>query len=595
MKSLLRFSQGLLLLCTAGILLGAKLYETRIYEPVVLIGKKIYDCQGIPVNELFVYAYKNNSWQMIPFQIDERVELDDPDLTKEVDDHWRHFYVIANTNPEYSGNDRADTNPLFDVNDELVFMIRDCGDKAPDDAWIDNEDAEMHKSIELKLEDPSTGDAAYVYVFQSSTLSMPDAVASQYGMQFNKNTHTAESQAYSVRMNQTDGLISDIVLKQGFGSGQDIFDKQKLRMNGEIWLGPWAHYWFGPEHNDANSANEGILYLMDNETYLAYTADPVVRVVREVRYAIGNNQLGYYSENTEFYVITKFYPYSGTFQGGTVLDPDSIKEALGTSEDFLLDVDYLRQSWDFSSHASGMQFFNDKNSQIVIDGNPDTPNKTVDIEGRSLQSWSLVTGNQGSLFNFYHFAETTWDEVSLYYWDNKNGYQMDDDLLIGIDTGYESGSYGDNGLCFSNTSDEEKALNLDFSFTCFFLKANQTRQTAEKLVEWINDTITVDDTPIKAGLETEPVSRPEKFGLMQNYPNPFNASTVIHYHLTEPEHVQMHLYDVHGTRVASLLDEPQQAGAHRIRLDVSGLASGVYFIRLNTSRRQDQKKMILLN
>ncbi|MFC1569801.1 T9SS type A sorting domain-containing protein [bacterium] len=584
--------RALLLCLIAGTLYGGNLYETRIYEPIVLLGGQIAECKGIPVDQLFVYAYKNDAWEMIPFQIDERIRLSDPDLTKKEDDRWRHFYVSANTNSEYVRSDTLDS--AFDNDDELIFMLRGCGDKAPDNAWIDNEEAKTHDRIDLTIED-SNGDMAYAYVFRSSTLSMPVEVANRYGMQFDPNTHTVQSHVYSIRMNQADGLITDITLKSGYGNGQDIFDAQKFRMNGYI---DWGNIplEFGPDRNDAPSATEIILYLHENEKYLAYTEHPVVRIVREVRCAIGNNQRNFGYEGTEFYVKTKFYPYSGAFEGGAVLDPDSIKAALGDDAvEVDIRVDYLRQSWDFNSNAAGMQFYNNKNSQIPIDGSPDDLDLTVDVpSGQPLQTWSLVSGDQGSIFSFYNIAENNWDAVSLYYWDNKNGYQMDEDMLNADDSGYEYGSYADNGLRFFNTADESKAVNLDFSFTSFFLAANQTRQMAESLVQWINDTPEVSDHKIETAVESQNQFGPKAFGLEQNFPNPFNASTMIQYQLSRKSQVEINIIDLSGKEVATLLNTTQSAGSYQLTFDASNLSSGVYFIQMKTPNWLYQRKIILM-
>lgn len=576
----------------SGILFGANLYETRIYEPVVLQGSQIDASIGMPVDALYVFAYKNGDWEMIPFQIDERARLSDPDLTKEETDRWRHFYMIANTNPDYV---RSDPDPAFDKDDELTFMVRDCGDKAPDDAWIDNEEAKIHDRIDLKIEN-AEGDVAYAYIFQSGTLSMPGEVANRYGMQFDPVTHTVQSSVYSIWMNQDDGLITDLLFKPGFGTGQDIFDAQKFRMNGYIQYGNLPLE-FGPERNDAPSATEVILYMHENSKYLSYTENPVVRVVREVRYAIGSNQGKYGDEGTEFYVKTKFYPYSGSFEGGAVLDPDSIKAALGDDAvDVDIRVDYLRQSWDFNSNATGMQFFNHNNSGIMVDGIPDNIDLTVDdpAEGMPLQSWSLVTGDQGSLFTLFSFQKSTWDEISLYYWDDKNGYQMDEDLLNADDSGYEFGSYGDNGLRFVNTRDESKAVNLDFSFTAFLLASNQTRQMAETLVQWVNDTLNVTDSMMETAVAYPHHDQPAAFGLTQNYPNPFNTVTRIQFNLHRKNQVQITVHDLAGKQVAHLMDTTLPAGSHHILFDASDLSSGVYIVCLKTPDRLDQRKLILL-
>ncbi|MCD4828321.1 MAG: T9SS type A sorting domain-containing protein [Candidatus Cloacimonetes bacterium] len=73
---------------------------------------------------------------------------------------------------------------------------------------------------------------------------------------------------------------------------------------------------------------------------------------------------------------------------------------------------------------------------------------------------------------------------------------------------------------------------------------------------------------------------------LQAYPNPFNPSTTIEFNLAEPAHSTLCVFNIRGQRVATLLDEPLQAGTHSVTWEATGLASGVYFARLTTNNQQ---------
>ncbi|HLP18642.1 MAG TPA: glycosyl hydrolase family 18 protein, partial [Bacteroidota bacterium] len=88
--------------------------------------------------------------------------------------------------------------------------------------------------------------------------------------------------------------------------------------------------------------------------------------------------------------------------------------------------------------------------------------------------------------------------------------------------------------------------------------------------------------------------KPTEYQLSQNYPNPFNPSTVIRYALPAEAHVTLAVYTMLGTRVASLVNEPQSAGLHEVSFNAAGYASGTYFYVLKAGAFQDMKKMILL-
>ena len=87
---------------------------------------------------------------------------------------------------------------------------------------------------------------------------------------------------------------------------------------------------------------------------------------------------------------------------------------------------------------------------------------------------------------------------------------------------------------------------------------------------------------------------PSNFRLYQNYPNPFNPSTTISYQLPSNSFVSMELYDVLGRPIKTLENEHQSAGEHLVTFDASGLASGVYFYRLQAGAYHDTKKLLLL-
>ena len=87
---------------------------------------------------------------------------------------------------------------------------------------------------------------------------------------------------------------------------------------------------------------------------------------------------------------------------------------------------------------------------------------------------------------------------------------------------------------------------------------------------------------------------PAEFCLMPNYPNPFNNSTILNYTLPKDCDVKLILYDVLGRRIRTLVHESQNAGAHNIRLDATGLASGVYYYQLSVGNSKQTRKMLLL-
>jgi len=82
--------------------------------------------------------------------------------------------------------------------------------------------------------------------------------------------------------------------------------------------------------------------------------------------------------------------------------------------------------------------------------------------------------------------------------------------------------------------------------------------------------------------------------LEQNFPNPFNPSTIIRYHLSEPSYVRLDIFDLVGTRVATLVDEPKEQGSYDVLFNADNLASGIYLYRIFTDQHVQTRKMLLI-
>jgi hypothetical protein len=87
---------------------------------------------------------------------------------------------------------------------------------------------------------------------------------------------------------------------------------------------------------------------------------------------------------------------------------------------------------------------------------------------------------------------------------------------------------------------------------------------------------------------------PKDFVLSQNYPNPFNPSTRIEFGLPSSGHVLLEVYNMLGSKVATLADGIKPVGYHEVTFDGAGLASGIYFYRLATDNSVLLRKMVLV-
>ncbi len=87
---------------------------------------------------------------------------------------------------------------------------------------------------------------------------------------------------------------------------------------------------------------------------------------------------------------------------------------------------------------------------------------------------------------------------------------------------------------------------------------------------------------------------PHAFRLLESTPNPFRTTTRLRYALSERASVEMHLYDVLGRRVRTLVDTKRGAGRYTMTLDGAGLAPGTYFVRIRTDTQVETRKVTLV-
>jgi hypothetical protein len=87
---------------------------------------------------------------------------------------------------------------------------------------------------------------------------------------------------------------------------------------------------------------------------------------------------------------------------------------------------------------------------------------------------------------------------------------------------------------------------------------------------------------------------PTAFKLENPYPNPVATTATFTYVLPEAVWVRLEVYDVLGRRVATLVDEQQAAGTHRVVFNTQQLAGGAYFYQLQAGSHQSAGKMVVM-
>lgn len=87
------------------------------------------------------------------------------------------------------------------------------------------------------------------------------------------------------------------------------------------------------------------------------------------------------------------------------------------------------------------------------------------------------------------------------------------------------------------------------------------------------------------------LSNEEMLNLMQNMPNPFQGVTTVPYSLNEAARVTVDVYDITGKQVLSFDEGMRSAGEHRLEINASSLAKGVYTYTLRAGDVVKTRKM----
>ena len=87
---------------------------------------------------------------------------------------------------------------------------------------------------------------------------------------------------------------------------------------------------------------------------------------------------------------------------------------------------------------------------------------------------------------------------------------------------------------------------------------------------------------------------PQLYQLLQNHPNPFNPRTTIEFSLPTSERVLLRVFDLRGRQVDLLADGVFAAGRHEVVWAPQGIASGVYYYKLQAGSYEETRRMTLM-
>lgn len=82
--------------------------------------------------------------------------------------------------------------------------------------------------------------------------------------------------------------------------------------------------------------------------------------------------------------------------------------------------------------------------------------------------------------------------------------------------------------------------------------------------------------------------------LKQSIPNPTGGSVTIPYHLVQPGHVTLMLYDARGREVVTLVEEERPSGDSEVRFDAKLFPAGMYYYRITVGGTTSETRTMVI-
>ncbi len=149
----------------------------------------------------------------------------------------------------------------------------------------------------------------------------------------------------------------------------------------------------------------------------------------------------------------------------------------------------------------------------------------------------------------------------------------------------------------------DAAFTVDDAITFFIANGDFSVKRAGSLVVESPPVANMHNCAINGGMPDDepssvdpgdPIPIPTTTRLGQNYPNPFNPSTTIPFTLKQTGMVTLTVYNILGQKVSTLVNSVMTAGEKDVSFNAHGLASGMYFYRLETEGYSSMKKFVVL-
>ena len=357
----------------------------RPLDPIILHGAQLPDWLTLPLDQLFLYAYHPaTGWRQIPWQFDEKSQ---------------GVYV-------------ASEDGRLDADDELVFMARDCGQRASPSQWIADADARNHQRYEITVTDPLHPDQhCWVYLYRSTTQQKTNT--RDY---VDYEGYTAATESYHLTVQKKQLIAADLTF---FQNHEDVLDRTKVRVKqGTLFI------------------DEDDLVPNDPNTDWYKIRDGQVRTIIQF--------IAYDPDTNKQTILLTLLNYESLFHEQVTFDLSDLTATL----------EMFRYSADLTSAIAGGTYY-DANTPagVAVDGMED------DVAVAPFSPWNQISHpSLGSIIQIIDAASMGGTQQTYY---------KDDKRYDGKDTG-DGRSYADTGLLIKKGS-----ANLAFDVWYYVLPPGQ--------------------------------------------------------------------------------------------------------------------------
>ncbi len=416
----------------------------RTFDPIILTNSdgnilRMPEFDGLTPDQIKVYAYSSvTGWRLIPFQIDNV--------------------------PYFTENDG-----IFDGDDEVVFLARDCGEWASAGVWISDNSSRNYPRYQIEVTDPVTLSIAYAYIFATDNpAAHPDP---ESFMSYDAGRDRVITRFYELGARGADAngnYETAIVPFTAGGDSVDFLDRLKVRMRGNVSYGVF--------NLDVDLSEDNLVERAEPRSIVG-----AVRVVRQwtlnLDVPISTSQT--FTVELEPFTLN-YYPYFSEFEFEVAEIPEEY-----------LRVDYARLSLDLDPDADGMRMFSSISTgweTLYPDGVPIDNDDDTGVTPRDLMTpgwnWWMQTGSPGTLLTVSYVPQTGAGRY-LYYKDNPEG--TNDGYSGAYDTGFD-GSWGDTGVKFLGPG---ITSNIRMGGKYFFLGADISPDSAETIKQKVENPLLI--------------------------------------------------------------------------------------------------------